>query len=57
MKQIMRDVCIAALGINIALFAFGFMTGSPEAMWLALGSGAMCVLGIKLEKTIENKED
>lgn len=57
MKQIMRDVCIAALGINVALFAFGFMTESPETMLLALGSGAMCVLGIKLEKTIENKED
>jgi hypothetical protein len=33
------------------------MTGAPETMLLALGSGLMCVLGIKLEKTIENKED
>ena len=54
MKQIIRDVCLVALGINAALFAFGFMTAAPETMWLALGSGALCVLGIKLEKTIEN---
>ena len=57
MKQIMRDVCVAALGINIALFTFGFMTSAPETMWLALGSGVLCILGIILEKTIENKED
>ena len=57
MKQIIRDVCLVALGINAALFAFGFMTAAPETMWLALGSGALCVLGIKLEKTKENKED
>ena len=54
MKQIMRDACVAALGINAALFVLGTMWGATEMMWVALGSGLLCLLGLKLQ---QNKEE
>ena len=54
MKQIIRDVCVAALGINVALFVLGTMWGATEMMWVALGSGLLCLLGLKLQ---QNKEE
>jgi len=54
MKQIMRDVCVAALGINATLFVLGTMWGAADIMWLAIGSGLLCLLGLKLQ---QNKEE
>ncbi len=45
-----RNICLAALGANIALFGLGTLWGVEEMMWLALGSGLLCVLGIKLNE-------
>ena len=49
----MRDICIAALGANAVLFGLGTLWGLQGMMWLALGSGLLCVLGIKLNNIEE----
>ena len=51
----MRDICVAAIGANVTLFGFGTLWGMQEMMWLALGSGLLCALGIKLNDI--TKED
>ena len=52
----MRDICVAAIGANVVLFALGTLWGMEEMMWLALGSGLLCVLGIKLKDTTKEED-
>ncbi len=52
----MRDICVAAIGANVVLFALGTLWGMEEMMWLALGSGLLCALGMKLNKITKEEE-
>ena len=51
-----RDVCLAALGANMVLFGLGTLWGMKAMMWLALGSGLLCALGMKLNKITKEEE-
>ena len=52
----MRDICLAALGANMVLFGLGTLWGMETMMWLALGSGLLCALGMKLNKITKEEE-
>ncbi len=51
-----RDICLVALGANVVLFALGTLIGMTQMMWLALGSGLLCALGMKLKKITKEEE-
>tara|TARA_B100001250_G_C19791020_1_gene786491 strand:- start:1719 stop:1883 length:165 start_codon:yes stop_codon:yes gene_type:complete len=54
MKGIMRDLCFTAIGANITLFALGTMWGNTDMMWLALGSGLLCAIGLRFKQERED---
>jgi len=56
LKKTMRDICVAAIGANIILFGLGTAWETEAMMWLALGSGLLCVLGIKLNDTTKEED-
>ena len=44
-KDMLRVTLLVAVGMNLAMFAFGVSIGSSDVYLLALASGSLCLLG------------
>ena len=51
----MKEILIAGIAMNVLLLLMGIALEDTDSIVLAVASGIMCGLGLKLEKTLSDE--